>query len=147
MTDTDAHYFTGTFPHVGPGERLCKVCGQSYDDGEHIEITTLKPYTSYVCPTGGGRGHSSIWTGALLHSLRTLTQHLCVCGRELVEEDKETWRLTWEMQEPAGTPWRMVTAIRTKHQAIQQREGLVQLIEQGEQIRNVSLVQLDEVGR
>lgn len=138
----EAHYFDGRHPHLGPGERRCKVCRLSYDDGDHIEITTLKPYTSYVCPTGGGTGHSGIWTGALLHSLRTLTQHLCVCGEAFVEEDKETWRLTWEMQDSAGTPWRTVTAIRTKHQAISQREGLTQLIAQGEPIRNVSLEQL-----
>lgn len=52
-----AHYFVFSRNWSGGGKRRCGECGLPYDDGDHIEITTLKPYTSYVCPTGGGLGH------------------------------------------------------------------------------------------
>lgn len=138
---TDPHYFVFSRDFSG-GQRLCGECRQNYDAGEHIEIATLKPYTNYVCPTGGGLGHSGIYTGALLPSNRTLRQHLCTCGAEYVEEDKETWQLSWEMQEPPDSPWRTVTATRTRHAAEQQRDGLLALADQGERIRNVQMVQL-----
>lgn len=139
-----AHYFVFSRDFAN-GKRLCGECRRNYDDGDHIEITTLKPYTSYVCPSGGFHGHGSIWTGALIPSNRTLTQHLCLCGLEYVEEDTETWQLTWEMQNPPGSDWRPRRVIRTRHAAAQQQEGLVELARQGEPIRNIELVRLEPV--
>lgn len=141
------HYFKFSTNWNSNHERLCGDCHQTYNDGDHIEITTLKPYTSYVCPSGGGLdGHSAISTGEHRPELRTLRDHLCVCGAEFVEEDRETWRLSWEMQAPLGPPrWRPVSVVRSRHAAEAQRDGLLQLIEQGEPIRSVELVQLVEV--
>jgi len=108
------HYFEFSTNWSG-SERLCGTCGRSYDGGEHIEITTLKPYTSYVCPDAekAGRGHSSKWTGAYRKELRSLRDHLCLCGKEFVEEDHERWELTYEV----GPEWRPVSVIRSRHGA------------------------------
>lgn len=134
------HYFAFSRNWLG-ADRLCGECGLTYAAGEHIEITTLKPYTSYVCPDDEGMGHSGIWTGAYLPVNRTLIQHLCICGREFVEEDRETWRLSWEMQREDGT-WGPVERIGSRSSTTNQREGLLTLPE----IRNVQLVQLVEAG-
>lgn len=132
-----AHYFKFSRDFDGI-HRLCGECRRTYDDGDHIEITKLKPYTHYVCPSGGGYGHSSIWTGAYLPSLRTTHDHLCACGAEFVKEDIERWVLSWEMQTD-DRGWRPVSVTRSRHAAHEQRDGLLELIEQGEQIRNIQL--------
>lgn len=122
-------------------DRLCGECNLTYDAGAHIEIAVLKPYTSYVCPSGEGLGHSSRWTGAYIPTLRTERDHLCACGLALVEEDTELWRLSWEM--PAGDAnWRRVERIGSRHSTEQQRDGLLALISNGERIRGVELVRI-----
>lgn len=135
------HYFAFSTNWSGT-DRLCGDCGLTYDDGAHIEITTLKPYTKYVCPSGGGYGHSSVYTGSYDPVGRRLTDHICLCGREFVEEDKETWRLSWEMD--TGEGWRHVEHIQSRHASEQQKAGLEELIAKGEPIRNVKLVELRE---
>lgn len=142
------HYFEFSTNWAGR-ERLCKACDQTYDAGQHIEITTLKPFTHYICPNDGGLlGHRSIYTGAYLPSLRGLRDHLCSCGAELVEEDHEQWEISFEVGDGIGG-WRPVSAIRSRHAAEQQERGLRNLIEQGEPIRNVQLHELvrKDVGR
>lgn len=138
-TETAAHYFKFSTNWTANGERRCGDCDQTYEAGQHIEITTLKPFTNYVCPAGGGYGHSGTYTGALIPSLRTLHQHLCICGAEFVEEDTESWTLTWEMKDPWSAEWRNVSKTQSKHAAHAQRAGLLELIERGEAIRNVEL--------
>lgn len=66
------------------------------------DVPRLKKFTKYHCPTGGGLGHGSLWTGALGCGQHP-TQHLCPCGAALVElvEDGYTYRVTWE----ALSPW------------------------------------------
>lgn len=140
---TAAHYFAFR-PHLGMSPRPCGNCGLSYDDGDHIEITNLKPYTSYVCPdsTDTGLGHKGIWTGAHSPELRRIDEHLCICGAELVEEDKEQWLISFETQSPHSDDWHPVSAVRSKHAAESQHAGLLTLIDQGEPIRNVRLEQV-----
>lgn len=140
----DPHYFAFR-PHPGVGPRPCGDCGLPYDLGNHIEITTLKAFTNYVCPTGGGYGHSSIYTGALRPDMRTLRQHLCICGAEFVEEDAERWLVSFEVDQ--GTGWHPVEVVRSKHAAQQQHEGLLAQVQQGEPIRNVRLAKLEGVRR
>ena len=135
---TEQHYFKFS-TNWRDGTRLCGECALTYDEGDHIEINHLKPGTSYVCPDAGGLGHKSIYTGAYRLELRSLTDHICICGRELVEEDRETWRLTFEAQTPLDPEWHTVSHVQSKHAAHMQREGLLALIAQGEPIRNVEL--------
>jgi len=71
-----------------------------------------------------------------------MSDRLCVCGAELVEEDKEVWRISFETQSPYSDDWHPVEALKSKHAAHQQHEGLLMLIEQGEPIRNVKLEQV-----
>ena len=131
------HYFTFSTEWANR-KRLCADCRRDYDAGEHIEITTLKPYTSYVCPSG----HSSIWTGAYAPSSRTLRDHICSCGAEFVEEDTEQWEVSFEMQHPGSDYWALVRVVRSSHPAHQQHAGLLGLLAQGEPIRNVQLRQV-----
>lgn len=142
----DPHYFkfsTNWIATADGQKRLCGDCGDPYGIGDHIEVTVLKPYTKYVCPTDDGeQGHSSRWTGAYSPELRRPDDKLCVCGAEFVEEDTETWQLSWEMKRGPDDPWHPVSAIRSRHQAEKQRRGLLELIERGEAIRNVELVKL-----
>lgn len=142
--DFEPHHFAFSTRFDGNGRRRCGECHQPYDDGEHIEITILKPYTSYVCPKGGaGLGHSSVWTGAYHPELRSLRDGRCFCGAEYVEEDRELWQLSFEIQRPdAGGHWTPVTTTKSRHAAQQQHAGLLELIDQGEPIRNVELVKL-----
>ncbi|NKR30672.1 hypothetical protein GS538_11885 [Rhodococcus hoagii] len=135
-----AHHFEFSRNWNG-SERLCGTCNSTYAEGDHIEIAVLKPYTSYVCPSGGGLGHSSVWTGAYLPSLRTVRDHLCSCGLQFVEEDTELWRLSWEMQGD-GTNWRRIDRVGSRHSTEHQRDGLEALISDGERIRDVQLVRL-----
>jgi hypothetical protein len=142
---TEAHYFAFR-PHMGSSPRPCGGCGLPYGEGNHIEITNLKPYTRYVCPKDGdGQGHKGVWTGAHIPELRRIDEHLCTCGAEMVEEDTERWEISFELLTSDGQHWRPVSAVRSRHAAAQQHQGLLTLIEQGEQIRNVRLVQLGEV--
>lgn len=139
------HYFA--FSRVWrDGKRLCGECHLTYDEGAHTEITVLKAYTKYVCPGAsdptGGRGHSSTWTGAYIPELRRLDDDKCSCGATFVEEDDEQWRLAFEIQTPVHPEWHPVTVVRSKHAALQQQAGLLELIDQGEPIRNVVLEQV-----
>lgn len=134
-----AHYFTFS-RDFQDGRRLCGECRLNYDDGDHIEVTVLKPYTSYVCPSGGGYGHSSTWTGAYRPEGRSLRDKFCACSAEYVEEDTERWRLSWEMVGPHGDDWRPIEKVDSKHATHLQRDGLLELIGRGEPIRNVALV-------
>lgn len=134
----EAHYYATSHNWDGPN-RLCGECNLTYDAGNHTEITTLKPFTSYVCSTGGASGHSSKWTGINNPIFLTPTSHLCVCGAEYVEEDAEKWLLTWEMQTPYSEEWKTVTKTQSRHAAYSQRDGLMELIGRGEAIRNVQL--------
>lgn len=140
-----AHYFVFSRDFNGP-DRICAECCQTYDVGDHLLIDTLKPRTHYVCPESsdrtGAHGHSSIYTGAYRPVMRTLRDHLCTCGRELVEEDTEQWRLTFEAQTPLDPEWHKVTVVQSRHAALEQQAGLLQLIDQGEPIRNVALEQV-----
>ena len=139
---SEAHHFQFSTSFDPNGRRRCGECRQPYDDGEHIEITTLKPYTSYVCPTGGGSGlgHSALWTGAYHPELRSLRDGHCSCGAEYVEEDRELWQLNFEIQRPgAGGHWTPVTTTKSRHAAHEQHAGLLALIDQGEPVRNVVL--------
>lgn len=140
MADFEPHYFEFSRNFAGT-HRLCGHCAKTYDDGAHIEITTLKSYTSYVCPSGEGLGHSAMYTGAYEPSLRTLSDHLCTCGREFVEEDRERWVISWEMQDDDGQ-WHPVERIGSRHSTESQRDGLLTLPE----IRNVCLGRLVEAG-
>ena len=129
------------------GKRLCGECGLKYADGEHIEVNVLKPFTSYVCSSGGGYGHSGTWSGAQdVPELRSPRDIFCACGLEFVEEDAETWQLTWEMKLQGRGDWTPHSAIRSKHAAQQQRDGLLALIDQGERIRAVRLERLVVAG-
>jgi hypothetical protein len=137
----EKHYFKFS-TNWSNGKRLCGTCEKTYHEGNHILIETLKPYTSYVCPKSSQeRGHSSVWTGASHEhpELRTPTEHLCQCGTEYVEEDKETWELSYEL----GSDWHPVSVVRSKWATHAQRDGLLELIQAGEPIRNVTLVQLE----
>lgn len=135
-----AHHFVIVGNNFRGGVRMCGQCDLGYDDGDHIEITDLKPYTSYVCPNGGGTlGHSGVWTGAYRADGRSLRDRLCICGAELVEEDTEQWRLSWEMKTPYSDDWRPITKVDSKHATHAQRDGLLALIDEGEPIRNVTL--------
>lgn len=141
--ESDAgHYFEFSRVFVD-GRRLCGACRRNYDDGDHIEVAVLKPYTSYVCPEGAGQlGHSGRWTGAYIPELRSLRDKFCICGAELVEEDSEQWLLSWEMRTPFNDDWRPVTKVDSRHATHSQRTGLLELVDQGEPIRNVTLTRV-----
>ena len=134
-----AHYFRFSRDFDGNGRRKCAECRLQYDDGEHIEVTVLEPYTSYVCPSGGGLGHKSVYTGAYRPEHRSPSDAFCCCGAELVEEDRERWRVAFETQTPLEPEWHPVEVVRSKHAAHQQHAGLLLLVTQGEPIRNVVL--------
>lgn len=135
-----AHHFVIVGNNFRNGVRMCGECDLGYDDGDHIEITDLKPYTSYVCPVGGGSlGHSSRWTGAYLPDGRQVRDKFCICGELLVEEDGELWRLSWEMVSPLSDGWHPVSKVASRHETHAQRQGLLELAEQGEPIRDVRL--------
>ncbi len=136
----NAHHFKFSTNWRGQ-HRLCGMCSCAYGEGDHVEIAILKPYTSYVCPSGKSLGHSGIWTGAYIPTLRTMRDHLCDCGLELVEEDTELWQLSWEMQDDNAS-WRRIDRVGSSHSTKQQRDGLETLIAAGEAIRDVRLVRL-----
>lgn len=133
-----AHIFKFSTSWVD-GKRLCGECLRNYDDGDHVHVAVLKPFTSYVCPTGGGLGHSSVWSGSqATPELRQPTDNLCICGAELVVEDEEVWLLSWEMRDLATGVWRAVQRQGTRHSTHAQRDGLLTM---PDEIRNVQLVQ------
>jgi hypothetical protein len=141
-----AHYFVFT-TNWRNGQRLCGECNLTDVEGDHPDPWVdmgIKERTHYVCPTGGGLGHSSRYTGSPPLSLRDVKGAFCCCGERLVEEDHETWRLSWEVQTWLDPAWHTTTVIRSRHAAEAQRTGLLTLIEQGEPIRNVVLTQLVE---
>jgi hypothetical protein len=122
--------------------RLCGECHLTYEQGEHIEITTLEPYTSYVCPVDTGHGHSAMFTGAYRPELRSLTDHLCICGAVFVKEDRQQWQLSWEMRDESGR-WYPVERIGSHHSTWVQWNGLNELESSGEDVRNVRLVRMN----
>lgn len=137
------HHFVIVGNNFRDGVRMCGRCDRGYDDGNHIEITDLKPYTSYVCPVANGAlGHSSRWTGAYRPDGRQVRDKFCICGELLVEEDNEVWRLSWEMVTSPSDDWHPVSKVASRHASHAQRDGLLQLIAQGEPIRNVTLEQV-----
>lgn len=139
MTTTTAHVFTFSRDWSG-GKRLCGTCHLNYDDGAHIHVAVLEPYTRYVCPNDTGRGHSSCWSGSQdVPELRTPTGNLCICGSQYVKEDDEEWKLSWEMKDPHTGNWRPIKRRGTKHSTLHQRDGLVTM---PDEIRNVQLVRL-----
>lgn len=140
---TDQHDFVFSRDFVD-GRRICGQCRLNFDQGNHNLIEVLKPYTRYVCPesSGGMLGHSGIWTGAYQPEGRRRSDNKCACGATLVEEDTEQWRLSWEKVSPFTGEWRPVTNVQSKHAALSQQAGLLDLIDQGEPIRNVVLEQV-----
>lgn len=141
MADQQPHYFVFSREFID-GHRICGGCGRNYDEGQHILIDRLKPRTKYVCPTGGGLGHSGISTGAYAPVQRTLTDHVCSCGTEYVEEDREVWRISFETQTPFDLEWHRVERLGSKHSVVEQQHGLDELIGRGEPIRNVAVEQV-----
>lgn len=140
----EPHYFAFS-TEWRDGQRLCRACGNTYDGGGHIESNVLKPYTKYVCSAAqpDTMGHSAVWSGSrTTPELRSEKDAFCVCGAPYVEQDKETWRLSWEMIGPFDSAWHPVEKVASRHETHGQHAGLLELIEQGEQIRNVRLVQL-----
>ena len=137
----DAHYFKFS-TNWQAGKRLCGICKLTYDHGNHIEVNNLKPFTNYVCPTGGGYGHSSVWTGDRNGhpELNSSRDAYCICGAEFVEVDNEKWKLSWEMIDPFTGNWKKVKVTRSRHDAHSQHEGLQSLLASGE-VRNIKLKQ------
>lgn len=124
------------------GKRLCGECRQTYEQGEHTHVAVLKPYTSYVCPNDTGRGHSSVWSGAQnVPELRKPTDDRCICGAQLVEEDREVWRLSWEYVSPWTGDWTPCERLGSKHSTEQQQAGLVSM---PDEVRNVQLVKVGD---
>lgn len=143
----EPHYFAFS-RHFDGNDRLCADCHQAYAAGPHRAVENLlRPRTHFVCPSGEVDGHSGVYTGALHPELRRPGDDHCICGRQYVEEDNETWRLTFETQTPLDPEWHTVSVVRSRHAAQAQRDGLLSLIEQGEPIRNVELYEVQEVRR
>jgi hypothetical protein len=139
MNESNAHVFAFSRNWSG-GKRLCGTCNLNYDDGDHIHVAVLEPYTSYVCPNDSGRGHSSMWSGSQkTPELRRPTDILCTCGATYVKEDDEKWLLSWDMKDAHTGDWRPVERIGTKHATHEQRDGLLTM---PDEIANVQLVQL-----
>ncbi|MDV7192610.1 hypothetical protein [Mycolicibacterium fortuitum] len=142
MTTETAHIFTFSRNWSG-GKRLCGTCHLNYDDGDHIHVAVLEPYTSYVCPKGGGIGHSGVWSGSqAVAELRSPTDNLCICGATLVKEDDEVWRLSWTMKDPHTGSWRPVERVGTKHSTHEQRDGLLTM---PDEVANVQLVRVSAI--
>lgn len=124
------------------GRRLCGACGDDYDAGHHILITTLKPYTTYVCPNDNGAGrHRSIYTGAFAPELRRVGQERCICGARLVEQDTEHWELTFDLLREDGT-WHTIRKVVSRHETHTQKHGLDALAAAAGGVRNVTLTRL-----
>lgn len=123
------------------GKRLCGECHLTYDEGEHLHVAVLKPFTSYVCPNGSGRGHSSMWSGAQnVPELRRPNDDRCVCGAQFVEEDAEVWRISFEVLSPYSGDWAPVERLGTKRSTHEQRDGLLTM---PDEVRNVQLARVD----
>lgn len=137
-----AHVFAFSRDWSG-AKRLCGECHLNYDQGDHIHVAVLEPYTSYVCPKGGGEGHSGVWSGSQdTPELRTPTDNLCTCGETYVKEDTEEWLLSWDMKDPWTGKWRPIERRGTKHSTHEQRDGLLTM---PDEIRNVQLVRVATV--
>ena len=136
-----AHVFKFSRDWEG-GKRLCGDCRLTYDQGDHEHVAVLKPYTSYICPNDTGRGHSSVWSGAQnVPELRKPTDDRCICGAQLVEEDREVWRLSWQYVSPWTGDWTPCERLGSKHSTEQQRAGLVSM---PDEVRNVALVKVGD---
>lgn len=133
----DAHEFVfSTKWHAG--KRLCGQCHLDYEQGNHIEVRVLEPYTSYVCPTGGGHGHSSRWSGSQgVPELRRSTDNLCICGETFVKEDDELWNLSWEYVDLWTGDWKPCSRTGSRYSTHEQHRGLLSM---PEEIRNIKLV-------
>lgn len=137
MTNGPAHIFAFSQNWSG-SKRLCGTCCLTYDEGNHIHVAVLEPYTSYVCPNDTGQGHSSVWSGSQsIPELRSPTANLCICGATYVREDTEIWLLSWDMKDPHTGEWRSIERRGTQHSTLQQRDGLLTMTDE---IRNVKLV-------
>jgi len=135
----ESHVFTFSRNWVD-GKRLCGSCHLTYDEGEHVHVAILEPYTNYVCPSGGGLGHRSVWSGSQsTPELRSLTDDKCVCGATLVKEDTELWLLSWDMRDPYTGKWRPMKRMGTRYSTHGQREGLLTM---PDDIANVRLVKV-----
>lgn len=146
MTETEPHAFVFSTNWRGQ-KRLCRACNRTYDDGSHIEVRALKPYTHYVCPVAspGELGHSSCYSGSQdVPELRSERDKFCYCGAEFIERDNERWLLEWEMRDPATLRWRNVEVIESRYEADQQEAGLNALAASGEPIRNIRRSRLEK---
>lgn len=126
--------------HGGTDPVRCRGCRKPWPCPD-ADLLPMKPYTKYVCPNGGGYGHSSLWTGVLNPAVRCRSDGYCGgCGALLVAEvdDGTRWRLTWEMD--SGHGWHPVDKeTSSATEARSQIEGLRELQAAGEPIRNVLL--------
>jgi hypothetical protein len=100
--------------HGGTYPTRCRGCQQPWPCPEaEADFLPLKPYTKYVCPNdGGGLGHSSMWSGALVPQGRTRSDGWCIGGAQMVEESAahpDIYRLTWENVR-LGELWRYSNA-------------------------------------
>lgn len=57
---------------------------------------SLKMFTNYICPTGGGLGHSSIYTGG--YEPTPVERGVCICGTPLVEDLPDGFRYRLEFE-------------------------------------------------
>jgi hypothetical protein len=100
----------------------------------------MKPYTKYVCPSGGGYGHSGHWTGARNPAVSSINDGYCMCGAVMVEEVKDgtLWRVTFEAD--TGYGWHpVVKETDSERNARAQVEGLHKLEAAGEPVRDIRL--------
>ena len=102
----------------------------------------LKPYTRYICPNDTGRGHSSLWAGALNPAVRSIHDGYCICGAVMVEEVKDgtRWRVEFEADTYDGRGWHRITnETESERDARSQVRGLREQEAQGEPVRFLSL--------
>lgn len=145
-TGTEAHTFEFSTNWSETRRRLCKRCSLDYDAGEHIEVKVLKPFTNYVCPVGAGQlGHSGVYSGAQNSpELRSPQDKFCICGAEFIEEDTETWRLSFEIPALHTGERTPVERVGTRTSTHNQKAGLEELVRAGEHVRKIRLTRLVE---
>jgi hypothetical protein len=127
--------------HGGTHPVRCQGCRQPWPCPEvQAEMLPLKPYTKYICPNGGGYGHSSHWTGARNLAVSSRHDGYCICGAVMVEEvdDGTRWRVTFEADNGFG--WHpVVNETSSERDARSQVKGLHQLQADGEPVRKIGL--------
>lgn len=125
--------------HGGTTPVRCRGCAEPWPCPD-AELLPLKPHTHYVCPNGGGYGHSQMWTGALNPAVRMRSDGYCLCGALLVEEtdDGIRWRVTFELN--TGDGWHLVTKeTSSERNARDQVAGLREQEATGEPVRSIAL--------